>query len=87
MIKRATVTLTDDVAKDLEAYLAITTPTPSFTAVVQTALRQFLAEQKLERLGYRPAAGPLRITPAEPPLVLLTNVAEEHDRYLAELEE
>lgn len=85
MIKRATVTLTDDVARDLDAYLARTTPTPSFTAVVQTALRQFLAQEKLERLGYRPASGPLRITPAEPRIVL-HHVAEEHDRYFADSE-
>jgi hypothetical protein len=85
MIKRATVTLSDDVGRDLEEYLARTTPTPSFTAVVQTALRQFLAQQKLESLGFRPAAGPLRITPAEPTRVL-RHVAEQHDQFLADHE-
>ena len=48
-MKRATVTIPDDVAPALEAYLEDQRPTPPLTAVVHDALAAFLAER-----GYLP---------------------------------
>lgn len=84
-MRRATVTIPDELEDQLDRYLGSQDPAPSLTAVLQTALRRFLSEQKLEARGYEPARGPLRITPApldDGP----TDVSVEHDRYLYETE-
>lgn len=43
-MRRASITLTDDLERDLEAYLARHDARPSLTAVVQAALRKYLAD-------------------------------------------
>ena len=48
-MRRATVTIPDDVAPALKAYLADQRPTPPLTAVIHDALASFLAER-----GYLP---------------------------------
>ncbi|MBI4500362.1 MAG: hypothetical protein HY700_04300 [Gemmatimonadetes bacterium] len=48
-MKRASVTIPDDIAPALKAYLADQRPTPALTAVVHDALAAFLAER-----GYLP---------------------------------
>ncbi len=58
-MKRATVTLTDELEASLEAYLDQQEAAPALTAVVQAALREYLA-----RRGYDRSPGRLRITPA-----------------------
>ncbi|GIW50921.1 MAG: hypothetical protein KatS3mg081_0276 [Gemmatimonadales bacterium] len=59
-MRRATVTIPDDIAPALEAYLADQRPVPSLTSVVHDALAAFLAER-----GYLPgAAKRLKLTPA-----------------------
>jgi hypothetical protein len=59
-MKRATVTIPDDIAPALRAYLADQRPTPPLTAVVHDALAAFLAER-----GYLPGRPRrLRLTPA-----------------------
>ncbi len=57
-MKRATITLPDDLNERLEAYLKAQPVAPSLTKVMQTALEQFLKEQDMQRelakRGYKP---------------------------------
>jgi len=76
-MRRATVTIPDDLDKALESYVRAQEVRPALTAVIQAALRQYLTER-----GYRRAAGPLRITPAKHGSGR-HDVSEAHDRYLA----
>jgi hypothetical protein len=76
-MRRATVTIPDDLAKAVESYVRAQEARPALTAVVQVALRQYLTER-----GYLPAAGPLRITPAKRGSGK-RDVSQAHDRYLA----
>jgi len=45
-MRRATITLTDDLETELEAYLATQDAPPSLTALVQAALRRYLEEAR-----------------------------------------
>ena len=60
-MKRATITLPDDLNERLNAYLKAQPVAPSLTKVMQAALEQFLRTQDLQRelaeRGYKP---PLR---------------------------
>jgi Arc/MetJ-type ribon-helix-helix transcriptional regulator len=58
-MKRATVTIPDDLAQAVDSYVRAQEARPPLTVVVQAALRQYLTER-----GYPRAAGALRITPA-----------------------
>jgi hypothetical protein len=84
-MKRATITIPDDLEAELSSYLRDQDPAPSLTRIVQTALRHFLAETRLERelnrREVRPASKPLQITPAEHGSGV-DDVSIEHDRYL-----
>jgi hypothetical protein len=82
-MRRATVTIPDHLESELEHYLDSQDPAPSLAAILQTALARFLREQKLEARGYEPPKGPLRVTPA-PARNGPSDVAAEHDRYLAD---
>ena len=77
-MKRATVTIPDDLANAVESYARDQEARPSLTVVVQSALRQFLALR-----GYLQPHGPFHITPAKRGSGL-RDVSREHDRYLAE---
>jgi hypothetical protein len=57
-MKRATVTIPDDLAIAVESYVRDQEAPPPLTAVIQAALRQYLIQR-----GYLRAAGPLRIHP------------------------
>jgi len=76
-MKRATVTIPDDLAKAVDNYVRAQDAPPPLTAVVQAALRQYLTER-----GYLRAAGPLRITSAKRGSGH-RDVSQAHDRYLA----
>jgi len=76
-MKRATITLPDDLAEAVERFNRAQEARPPLTAMVQAALREYLAER-----GYLRAPGTLRITPARRGSGR-RNVSEEHDRYLA----
>jgi hypothetical protein len=76
-MKRATVTIPDDLAKAVENYVRAQEARPALAAVVQAALRQYLTER-----GYLRAAGPLRITPVRRGSGR-SDVSQAHDRYLA----
>jgi len=52
-MKRATVTLPDDLAEAVEQYTQAQNVPPALTAVVQTALREYLRERGFLR-SYRP---------------------------------
>jgi hypothetical protein len=76
-MRRATVTIPDDLARAVESYVQAQEARPPLTTVVQVALRQYLTER-----GYLRATGPLRITPARRGSGR-RDVSQAHDRYLA----
>jgi hypothetical protein len=82
-MRRATITLPEDLDAELSAYLAGRDAPPSLTAVVQAALRRYLAEARLAERTYRPPQEPFAITPARRGSGR-SDVSAEHDRYLAE---
>lgn len=77
-MRRATVTLTDDLESAIDAFINDQQATPSLNAVTQAALREYLAAR-----GYLRTRKVLRITPADmgsdDPLV-----SAEHDRVFTE---
>lgn len=75
-MKRATVTLPDDLAQAVERYVQAQDAPPPLTSVVQTALRVYLTER-----GYLRAGRPLRVRPA-PRGSGRRDVSQAHDRYL-----
>ena len=75
-MKRATVTIPDDLAEAMESYVRAQEAPPPLTAVVQAALRQYLTDR-----GYLRARGPLRINPARRGSGR-RDVSQAHDRYL-----
>jgi hypothetical protein len=81
-MKRATITIPDDLEAQLESYMGAQDITPSLTGVVEVALRRFLKDQQLKSLQYRPARRQLSITPAEKGSGQ-SDVSMNHDRYLA----
>lgn len=76
-MKRATITVTDDLEEALEAYRRDQEVVPALTAVAQAALREFLAGR-----GYLSTTRHLRITPTDQGSGA-SNVSVEHDRYFA----
>jgi pantothenate kinase-related protein Tda10 len=76
-MKRAAVSIADDLAKAVESYVRAQDAPPQLAAVVQAALRQYVAER-----GYLPARKPLCINPA-PQGSGRSDVSQAHDRYLA----
>jgi hypothetical protein len=80
IMKRATMTLPDDLAEALENYVQSQEAPPTLTTVVQAALRQYLAERGFLRVrrsfGIRPS----------PHGSGHSDVSQEHDRYLTKTE-
>jgi len=76
-MKRATITIPEDLAAAVEGYVQAQETRPALTAVVQTALRQFLTAR-----GYLRARPSLRITPGARGSGR-RDVSQDHDRYLA----
>ena len=77
-MKRATVTIPDDLAEAVENYVRDQEVPPALTAIVQSALRQFLIER-----GCMGRRRPLHITPAKRGSGF-RDVSQNHDRYFAE---
>ncbi|HEV3110396.1 MAG TPA: hypothetical protein VGY99_07865 [Candidatus Binataceae bacterium] len=77
-MKRATVTIPDDLEEAVERYAQSQDARPALTAIIQAALRQYLADR-----GYLRPSRPLRITPARKGSGR-RDVSHAHDRYLAE---
>ena len=76
-MRRATVTIADDLEANLDAYVRQQDAPPAFTTVVQAALREYLALR-----GFAPGDRRLRITPAKKGSGA-RNISVNHDRYLA----
>lgn len=75
-MKRATMTLPDDLNQALDEYVKAQDAPPAITAVVQAALREYLRERGFLR-SYRP----LKIRPAKKGSGR-ADVSENHDLYL-----
>jgi metal-responsive CopG/Arc/MetJ family transcriptional regulator len=82
-MRRATVTIPDDLETELDSYIKAQDAPPSLTGLVEVALRRFLQEKRLESRQYRPARRPFSITPADKGSGR-RDMSVEHDRYLAE---
>jgi hypothetical protein len=76
-VKRATITLDDDLEAALDAYGKRQEVPPVLTSVVQAALREYLA-----RRGFAAPPKPFRITPAKRGSGK-REVSLLHDEYLA----
>jgi hypothetical protein len=76
-MKRATITLPDDLANATEEYVQAQEAPPALTTVMQAALREYLRERGFLR-EYRP----LKITPAKKGSGR-SDVSINHDLYLA----
>jgi predicted transcriptional regulator len=77
-MRRATVTLTDDLEQALEAYREAQDVSPTLTAITQAALREYLAQR-----GFLRTRRTFWLTPAEQgsgdP-----HASRDHNRYVAE---
>lgn len=76
-MKPDAITLPDDLEQALERFVAAQAVPVQPTAVVQAAIREYLAER-----GYLPGTAALRIRPA-PRGSGNDDVSVSHDRYLA----
>ena len=78
-MKRSTITLPDDLAARVQAYSESQEVKPTLTALVQAALREYLALR-----GAHLPTKPLNITPA-PKGSGRRDVSRRHDEHLAQL--
>jgi len=76
-MNRATITIGGDLEKAIESYANRLEVAPTFTALVQAALREYLA-----RRGAVAPANPLRITAAKKGSGK-ADISQDHDRYFA----
>ena len=77
-MKRATVTLPDDLAEAVESYTQAQSVPPALTAVVQTALREYLRER-----GFLRTYRPLKLEPLG--ISGRSDISINHDLYLTGL--
>lgn len=82
-MKRATITLPDDLEAEVERLLSRQEPKPSLTSLVQTALRRYLEEAEWSERRFSLPAEPLAVTPAAAGSGQ-EDSSERHDRALAE---
>jgi len=75
-MKRATMTLPDDLAQAVDEYVKAQEAPPALTAVVQAALREYLHER-----GFLRPHTPLKITPKGNSG--RSDVSHNHDLYLS----
>jgi len=75
-MKRATVTLPDDLAEAVDNYLQAQEAPPALTTVVQIALRDYLGQR-----GFLVSRRPFRMTPVG--RSGRSDISREHDAYLA----
>ena len=89
-MRRATITLPDDLEAELDSFLEAHEAPPALTTVVQAALRRYLAEKRGEPLGgggHDPTAGGVerpgrdRPYPIEPLEGDTSDIAEEPGAY------
>lgn len=82
-MRRATITIPDDLEEEIDAYMEEREAPPSLTTLVQAALRHYLLQAKLEAREYSPPVQPFQIAPAETGSGL-SDVSINHDKYFAE---
>lgn len=84
-MKRITVTLPDDLERELTAYLTAKDAPPNLTTLTQAALRDYLRTQKLSERSYRPALKPFEVAPlTEKDTCGEPDVSLYHDTYLTD---
>lgn len=84
-MKRITVTLPDDLEKDLSTYLASKDAPPNLTTLTQAALRDYLQTKRLSERAYRPAQKPFGVRVlVEKDIDGEPDVSLKHDAYLAD---
>jgi hypothetical protein len=76
-LRRATITISDDLEPVLEAYLRRQEVPPALTSILQAALREYL-----DRRGFTTKRKQFRITPAKRGSGL-RDISLDHDGYLA----
>ena len=76
-MKRLTVSVSDELEESLEHYLQDQEVAPSLTALLQAALKDYLAER-----GYARRASAFKITPASEGSGL-TDISQGHDQYFS----
>ena len=81
-MKRATITIPDELEAELDAFLAEQEPRPSLTGVIQSALRAYLDERKWKERGYRAPLKPLQIPVADKGSGR-KDISENHDKYFS----
>ncbi len=79
-MRRATITISTELEAALDAYMKQQDAPPALTALVQAALREYLAHR-----GLAPPAAALKITPARKGSGK-TDISVHHDRDFAEAE-
>ncbi|MGC1452768.1 MAG: hypothetical protein WA830_22285 [Candidatus Sulfotelmatobacter sp.] len=79
-MKRATMTLPDDLAKAVDDYVRAQEAPPALTTVMQAALREYLRDR-----GFLRAYRPLKITPVG--RSGRSDVSVNHDLYLTGMKE
>lgn len=81
-MKRATVTIPDDLEAQLNTYLAGQDAPPTLTTLMQAALREYLRNKPWRERAYRPPKGPFNIEPIEEQDAHgEPDVSVQHDRY------
>lgn len=78
-MRRATITIPDELDRALDAYIASQPVTPTLTAVVHAALREFLTAQSTSAQGKRFWITPADVGSGE------RHTSRDHDRVLAEI--
>ena len=81
-MKRATITIPDELEAELDAFLATQEPQPSLTGVIQAALRVYLDERKWKERGYRAPQKSLQIPVANKGSGR-NDISENHDKYFS----
>lgn len=79
-MRRATISISTDLEEALDRYMKQQDAPPALAALIQAALREYLAHR-----GLVPPEAPLKITPARKGSGK-TDISLHHDRYFAEAE-
>ena len=81
-MKRATITIPDDLEQELNAYLERQEIATPLTSLIQTALRAFLHEQKWKERDYRAPKTELDV-PISKSGSGRRNISVDHDEFLS----
>ena len=82
-MKRATITIPDDLEAELDAFMKEQATPPTLTNVVQAALRSFLEEQKWKERSFKPAKKNLQLPIFEKGSGK-KDLSANHDKYFQE---